>query len=447
MKAGGLRITLACSNDRAGGAAMAASRLRDGLLAAGEQVRLLVQTQDVPHPATVGPQRPWQRLVSRVRSDLDSLPVRRAGGVPARFSASWLPRRWPRVAEAWPAGVAADVVHLHWTNAGFLSVADIGALASAGAPLVWTLHDMWALTGGCQYDEGCGRFAQGCGHCPQLGRRGSGDLSERRFGAKRASWNGRAITLVTPSRWLADEARRSPVWAGHRIEVLRNGLDLERYKPLPRDFARQALGLPADRKLVLFGALNAGSDGRKGLDLLRSAIGHLSRDESAAAGLMLVVAGSNPPRDEQTEGLPTRHFGHLHDDIALALLYAACDVFVCPSRQENLPNTVAESLACGTPVVAFRIGGLPDLVEHGRNGWLAPALDAEGLAEGIRWCLADTARHRALGEAARAFALEHLALERQTARHLRLYQELLAEQARPRRAATALPAPDSRAPT
>lgn len=446
MTAEPLRVTLASTHDRIGGAAVAAARLRDGLIAAGHDVKMLVQQASAPHPATVGPATAWQRSAARMRSGIDSLPVRWRGAAPDQFSTSWLPRRWPRLADVRP----AQLVHLHWTNAGFLSVADIGAIRT---PVVWTLHDMWAFTGGCQYDESCGRFAAGCGRCPVLESTVEDDLSARRHAAKRRAWAGRDITVVAPSRWMAAEARRSPIFEGQRIEVLKNGIDLERFKPLDRAFARQALGLPADRRLVLFGALNAAADKRKGYDLLQAALGHLAEatvgGRATREALAFVVFGSNPARRELTHGVPTYHFGHLADDVSLALLYAACDLFVAPSRQENLPNTVAEALACGTPCVGFDIGGLPDLIEHGRNGWLAPALDAQALGHGIAWCLDDAdGRWHALAARARGFALEQLDLARQTARHVGLYREVLAAQQVARRDAAAAPAPaDSRAPT
>ena len=420
MSALPLSLTLASAHDRIGGAAVAAARLRDGLLAQGHQVRFFVQTQSQPHPATFSAQGGLARSINRMRSGIDSLPVRIYGVPPDAFSASWLPRHWPSLQQA----MQGQLLHLHWTNAGFLSVQDI---ARATLPVVWTLHDMWALTGGCQYDAGCGRYVQGCGACPVLKSTSVTDLSSRRFQRKRQAWRRRAMTVISPSRWLAGEARRSPIFEGQRIEVLRNGVDLRRYKPLDRGFARQALGLPQDARLVLFGSLNPGSDARKGYDLLQAAVGHLAAHaDDVGTELVLVVFGSNPEREERLHGLRTFHLGHLNDDLALALVYAACDVFVAPSRQENLPNTVAEALACGLPCVAFDIGGLPDLIEHGHNGHLARPFDAQDLARGIRDCLqTNDGRGRVLSENARRFAVEHLDLARQTARYVDLYRELL----------------------
>ncbi len=415
-----LRVTLASANDRLGGAAVAASRLHDGLLADGHAARFFVQTQTVADPATVSAKGGLQRSLNRMRSGVDALALAPYNTSPGQFSTSWLPRVLPSLAAAG----AADIVHLHWTNAGFLSVSDIAHIAQ---PVVWTLHDMWAFTGGCHYDDQCGRHAQACGRCPVLHSQSDRDLSARRHAAKRRQWQGHNMTWVAPSRWMAQQAERSAIAQGKRIDVIRNGLDLQRYKPLDRGFARQALRLPADRRLVLFGALNAGGDSRKGYDLLQDALARHAQAPGAREATALVVFGSSPPREEMTHGLRTFHFGHLADDISLALLYAACDVFVAPSRQDNLPNTVAEALACGTPCVAFDIGGLPDLIEHQRNGYLARPFDTEDLAAGIAWCL-DTADQRAqhLGAAARRFATEHLDLQQQTQRYVTLYRQLLA---------------------
>jgi glycosyltransferase involved in cell wall biosynthesis len=404
---------------------VAAARLRDGLLAQGHAARMLVQNQSEPHPTTVAPRGGLQRSLSRMRSGIDALPLRLHGTPADKFSISWLPRTLPPMSAALP----ADIVHLHWTNAGFVSVADIGAIS---VPTVWTLHDMWAFTGGCQYDDGCGRYAEGCGRCPLLGSQRPVDLSSRRFKAKRERWSGSDITVVSPSRWLASEARRSAVFEDKRIEVIRNGLDTARFKPIHRGFARDALGLPQGQRLLLFGAMNANSDQRKGWDLLQAALARLEPGATGEAAIALVVFGSSPAREEHVHGLRAIHVGMLGDEISLALLYAACDVFVAPSRQDNLPNTVAEALACGTPCVAFDIGGMPDMIEHQRNGYLAQAFDADDLAHGIRWCLSLTdERWQSLCVAAREAAVSHWSLQSQTERYVSLYREVLSAAGKP----------------
>lgn len=418
LESNALRVLVASANEKDGGAAVAASRLRDGLLAQGHNALMFVQTPGTGHPATLGPKGQIQRTVARLRSDLDAIPLKRYPKRHAPFSVNWLPRFYP----AWPSHWNADIVHLHWVNAGFMSLGDIKQIQQ---PVVWTLHDMWPLTGGCHYDEECGRYELGCGSCPVLYSAEKNDISARRWTAKRDAYSDVDMTLVSPSRWLAKCASQSPLLGKKRIEVIRNGLDLRKYKPLDKAFARQAVGLPADKPIILFGAVNASGDPRKGHGLLQTAMMRLNADARIDPPV-LAVFGSSPPRQESTFGFTTFHFGHLGDDISLALLYAACDVFVAPSLQDNLPNTVAEALACGTPCVAFNVGGMPDMITHQENGYLAKAFDPVDLAEGLAWTLLQLKRQpQMLAHAARKFAVEQLDLETQTRCYIELYRELI----------------------
>lgn len=413
-----LRVLLASANERDGGAAVAAGRLRDGLLQAGTDARMFVQTPGPRHPATLAPMGAWQRTLARARSGVDALPLRRYPARHAPFSVNWLPRFQP----GWPHEVSPDLIHLHWIHAGFMSLTDLRRLK---VPLVWTVHDMWALTGGCHYDEECGRHATGCGRCPILHSADPSDLSARRWQARRQAYAPLDLTVISPSRWLGDLVRNSPLFEGKRVEVIANGIDLQAFKPLDRAFARHALGLPAEGRVLLFGAVNAGTDPRKGHDLLQAAMGHLAQ-RFGPDDLVLAVFGSTPARRETSFGFRTWHFGHLGDELSLALLYAAADVFVAPSRQDNLPNTLVEAMACGTPCVAFDIGGMPDLIRHRYNGYLAAPFDAQDLAAGLAWALSSADdQPRRLADAARRFACEHFDLALQTRRHLQLYRELL----------------------
>lgn len=424
MAAKPVRVLLASANERDGGAAVAAGRLRDGLLQAGAEAQLFVQTPGPRHPATIAPSGGWQRTLARARSGVDALPLRSYPARHAPFSVNWLPRFQP----GWPHELVPDLIHLHWIHAGFMSLGD---LASLRAPLVWTVHDMWALTGGCHYDEECGRHASGCGSCPILHSQDPRDLSARRWQARQSAYAPLDLTVVAPSRWLGNLVRSSPLFKGKRVEVIANGIDLQAFKPLDRAFARHALGLPAEGRVLLFGAVNAGTDPRKGHDLLQAAMGHLAQ-RFGSDELVLAVFGSTPARRETSFGFRTWHFGHLGDELSLALLYAAADVFVAPSRQDNLPNTLVEALACGTPCVAFDIGGMPDLIQHQHNGYLAAPFDAQDLAKGLAWVLSnDDDRPRRLAEAARQSACEHFDLAVQTGRHLDLYRELLSRSKAP----------------
>ena len=401
-----------------GGAAIAAARLHRALEAAGQESTLhLMQARGGTPVATAGQSR-FAQAASMLRPHLERLPVdlrfpRRQG----KFSIAWLPNPLlRRVAES---GMA-DVLHLHWTGDGFI---DIGGLRGIGRPIVWTLHDMWAFTGGCFYDAGCGRFATGCGRCPIIQSEADADPSSRVILRKLAAWKDADLTIVTPSRWMADEARRSVVFRDRRIEVIPNCVEMSVFKPVDPALARGLFNLPAGRRLILFGAVKPRSEPRKGYALLEQALSHLAKGRHAQE-TDIVIFGEGSRKTWQHAGFTWHSLGTLRDEVALSLAYNAADVFVAPSLQDNLPNTVLEALACGTPGAAFAIGGMSDLITHQGNGWLAREQAADDLAAGIEWILDDATGDRRLRTAARASAVERFSPERISARHLQLYREL-----------------------
>ena len=232
------------------------------------------------------------------------------------------------------------------------------------------------------------------------------------------------MTIVTPSRWLAECAQSSSLLESFRTEVIPYGLNLDVYKPIDTDMARGLLNLPRNIPLVLFGAANSTSNPRKGFDLLLRALNRLEVKQSTEL-MELVVFGASSAEEGSALPFPTHYLGSFSDDVALALLYSAADVFVAPSREDNLPLTVQESLACGTPVVAFDIGGMEDMIEHQLNGYLARSFDADDLAYGISWCLSGNDRRAQLSVAARSVAEEQFSSERQAKAYMELYREIL----------------------
>jgi glycosyltransferase involved in cell wall biosynthesis len=413
-----MKIAMVNTYDLSGGAARAAYRLHRGLVRAGVESRMLVQYKLADDATVMGPASKWGRGLALVRPRLDALPL---GLYRKREPVIFSPAILPGAVAAKAASMNPDIVHLHWVAGGFLRIEGMGKFTG---PIVWTLHDMWAFTGGCHYDAGCGRYIDSCGRCPMLKSRRQNDLSNRVWRRKSRAWASLDITVVTPSRWLAGCARKSSLFKDRRVEVIPNGLDTGLYKPADRRLARQRFGLPEDKKLILFGAESATSDRRKGFHLLIPALKVLG-EEGLAGSTELVVFGASAPAHGLEFGLRVRYMGELHDDISLALLYAAADVFVLPSMEDNLPNTVMESLACGTPVVAFKTGGIPDMIEHGVNGYLADAFDTAGLASGIRWVLEDSSRAAGLGRTARGKAVREYDTAIQARRYLDLYEEIL----------------------
>ncbi len=414
-----MRVLHLSTSDVVGGAARAAYRLHAGLRSTGVDSQMLVQRKSGDNPFVHSPSSRGARAFGQFRSHLDAMPLalfpRRSAGL---FSLGWLPGNLVgRITARSP-----DIVHLHWVSSGFLR---LESLRGIRRPMVWTLHDMWALTGGCHYAGDCRRYEIGCGACPQLGRKWERDLSWWVWRRKQKAWGQLPLTIVTPSRWLAETARQSPLLRDFKTIVIPNGLDTKKFKPIDRLLARQILSLPQNKRLILFGAAGGTLERRKGFDLLQAALPLVAKDPNLKGDVELVVFGASEPA--KPAGLPFRvhYVGTLADEISLAILYAAVDVFVAPSREDNLPNTIVEAMGCGTPCVAFNIGGMPDMIEPGRNGYLATPFEVDDLARGIAWVLADQARHQALSLRAREKCLAEFSLHTQAARCLELYRTLL----------------------
>jgi glycosyltransferase involved in cell wall biosynthesis len=318
---------------------------------------------------------------------------------------------------------AADIVCLHWIAGSFLHPSNLKWL---GKPLVWRLSDLWPFTGGCHFPGTCRAFEQRCGCCPALGSRDPDDLAGRDFAARERAYPSLDLTIVAPSRWIAAEAGRSALMGQRRIEHIPTGIDLTRYLPMSQLKARRLLGLPTDtRAILLFGAMAATSDRRKGFAPLQDALRLFSRSPSAAGALAVVFGGEpHPPQD--IGGLQIRHVGRIADETRLACLYAASDVLIAPFVEDNLPNVILEALACATPVVAFAAGGIPDAVEHEHNGVLVQVGAVDALARGIAWVL-DPSRKAELRAAARATAEARFDIRECARRYKDLFAELLAQ--------------------
>ena len=416
-----MNVTLLSTSDTYGGAPIACLRLTKALRKHGVVARMLVQEQlsQEPDVTSIAPAA-WQRkaaFLRFVRDRLSFLPYEKSRQVRFAFSPGNV---GTRVADH-PLVGQADLLHLHWINFGFLSLASIGELARLNQPLVWTLHDMWAFTGGCHYSRGCLHYQTHCHDCPFLRRPHPTDLSYRVFERKRALYAGANVAFVACSEWLAGLARQSALLHEAVVCAIPNPIDTQRYQPLDRREARQRLGLPPEKKLLLFGALNTG-DPRKGFTHLAEALFRLKGwgpDE-----LELAVFGKASA--SALASLPFKvHYLGVSGPERLIEAYNAADGFVLPSLEDNLPNTVMESLACGTPVVAFRQGGLPEMIDHARNGYLAAYQSAEDLAKGIAWLLAPETDAGELRRNAREKVMRNYTEELVAAKYRRLYEGLV----------------------
>jgi glycosyltransferase involved in cell wall biosynthesis len=314
-----------------------------------------------------------------------------------------------------------DVVHLHWM-VGMFDYKHGGEVL-ADKPVAWTLADMNAFTGGCHYSEGCEEYTRQCRRCPMLGE--DSDLAHLTWKAKRRAYAGiKNLHVVCPSPWMAERARESSLLGDRPIHCIPNAYPVSRLAMTAKAVARVRLGLPLRRKLLLFGAESV-TNHRKGGDLLAEAVARF-----CASGphddVEVVVFG----RNSLDIGLPVHRMGYINDDETLALVYSAADAYLFPSREDNAPLTVGESLLCGTPVVAFPVGNVPSVVEHRVTGYIARPLDVEDFARGIRWGL-DATPAAALARSARcrlsAAALHDPATAAQ--RHEAVYRLALGEAA------------------
>ena len=414
-----MKVLILSFSDLAGGAARAAYRLHQGLLAADVNSQMLVQNKISSDRTVIAPQSKIQRGIAAVKPALEQLPFafhRHRDPTIGIYSSQLLPSKILNKIEE----IDPDIINLHWVCGGFIPIETIGKLKQ---PLVWTLHDMWTFTGGCHYSGECDRYQRSCGACPQLGSNRDRDLSRWIWQRKVKAWQNLNLTVITPSQWLADTAKSSSLLQNTPIKVIGNGIDPQIYQSHPQQLARQILNLPIDKKIVLFGALNSTVDRRKGFPLLLAALQYLQKLESPEV-VELVVFGGSAPLPPIDFGFKTHYVGKFNDDVSLSLLYASADVFVAPSIQDNLPNTILEAMFCGTPSAAFNIGGIPDLIEHQHNGYLARPFSSQDLAWGIHWILTDGNRHQELSRRNRNKALSQFSLERQTKKYSRVFNDL-----------------------
>ena len=288
------------------------------------------------------------------------------------------------------------------------------------APIVWSLHDMWAFTGGCHYDENCQGYKTSCGNCKVLGSSKENDLSKKIFKSKEKKFPKiNNLTIVGLSRWIHNCSKESILFKNKKIVNLPNPIDTNIFKPYNKKMARELWELPQNKKLILFGAMEATSNPRKGFAELSEAIKKLQTID-----FELVVFGSNKPGIIKDFVFKTHYLGSLEDDRTLANLYSAVDVMVVPSLQENLSNAIMESLACGTPVVGFNIGGNCDMIEHKKNGYLALPYEPDSLKSGIDWVL-NSKNYNQLCQNARAKVMIEFDSVVVSKDYMRLYEDIL----------------------
>ncbi len=412
-----MKVCLLSRSDGRGGGYAAAYRLHQGLIQHGIESQLLVSEKTRDDSTISLSYGKRSQDLTKLITYLDALPkrfYRHRQNTP--YSVQWVPDQLDKsIKQSSP-----DIINLHWINDGFLK---IETLAQFKRPIVWTLHDMWAFTGGCHYSGECDAYVSACGKCPQLGSHTQSDLSNWIWKRKASAWEHLDLTIVTPSHWLAKCAAASSLFRNLQIEVIPNGLDTNLYKPIEKAIARNILGLPQDKKLILFGAVNSTSDSRKGFSILKDALNRIS-ETSCSSEIELIVFGAPANTRLPDIQLENRSLGKLNDDISLSLVYSAADIFVAPSIQDNLPNTVMESLSCGTPCIAFDIGGMPDMIKHGETGYLAQPFDPADLANMILQLIEDSDKLAFMSSTARKRVEEQFTLAQQAVKYSTLFEKL-----------------------
>jgi glycosyltransferase involved in cell wall biosynthesis len=409
-----VRIVHIGTADNDGGAARAAFRLHTGLLQAGHDSRMLVGHRIEPDRGEIDVVPRWTSVAERAWHAA-ARRVERVSGLQyllLPWGRQILDHQWIR---------EADVIHLHNLHGGFFPIRILPELSRL-APLVWSVCDFWLMTGHCSYPDfvGCERWRAGCGSCPDLKDYPSIEVDTTRllWSIKRRVYSRCRVRLAAKSRWALKILAESPVLAGFDKVLVPNGYRTDVFRPLPRGAAREMLGLAEDAPVVFLGAHDI-SGPRKGAAYLLPALQRVGRE---CPGLTLLTAGLDTAQmTGRFDSCRVINLGMLRSDHLLAMCYCAADVTILPTVSDNSPNVMYESLACGVPVVAFDVGGVPDAVRHMETGYLARARDADDLAAGLITLLTDGELRQRLGANARDMMMKEFSLDRQVERFLRLY--------------------------
>ena len=415
-----MRVLIVNTSERTGGAAIAANRLMHALNNNGTEARMLVRDRktdaaevvNIPQSWRLKANFLWERGVIWLANNLSKhnifqVDIANCGtDITGMDAFNW-----------------ADVIHLHWVNQGFLSLDDMDRIMASGKPVVVTLHDQWYFTGICHYSGICEKYKSQCEKCPML-KGQKMDLAKKVFDRKRAIYKDRNITFVGCSHWMAELARQSALTGGHMVTNVPNAIDTDVFTPMDKTVARKKFNLPEDMRLLLFGAQRI-TDKRKGFRFLVEACEHIAMHHPTLPGhLGVVVLGGDAESVKEALPLPVYTVNYLSNETDIAQLYNAADLFVTPSLQDNLPNTIVEAMSCGVPCVGFNVGGIPEMINHKQDGYVADYCDSIDFAQGISWCL-NEARLPALSAAARSTALATYSEAVAAQRYLAIYQQAL----------------------
>ena len=397
-----MRVLIINTTERQGGPAIAAYRLTESLKNNGIKAKMLVRRKSTDQLTTVLAEHSianrlsvlWERFAVALhtrfrRNRIYAIDLGHSGGDITEL----------------PEFKQADVIHLHWVNDGMLSISSIEKIITSGKPIVWTLHDMWPFTGVCHYAHDCNHYIEHCHDCPQINSRKHRDVAFQTFERKVLLLQGAHIRFVACSRWLGNMASNSRLLQGKQIECIPNAININLFRPRNKQQARESLGLPTNKRLVLFSSHTL-SDERKGFHYLREALSRLVTEHpewKEQLGLVLVGKDIAP---EIYCDIPINVYplGYIAEEKKMVDVYNAVDLYAIPSLQDNLPNTIVEAMACGVPCIGFNVGGIPEMIDHLHNGYIAEYKNVASLADGIRWLLTEGEYEVLSREAARKAA-------------------------------------------
>lgn len=380
-----MRVLIVNTSERAGGAAVASNRLMDALNNNGVKAKMLVMNKETDNITVVGLHGRWRQRLHFLwerwrifcslhfhRTHLFEIDIANAGTDITRL---------PEFREA-------DVIHLAWINQGMLSLKGIRKIVKSGKPVVWTMHDLWPATGICHVTLGCQAYKGVCHSCQYLpGGGAANDLSTKIFNKKKKLYYNSGIHFVSCSKWLGDQARRSTLLTGLQVSTIPNPIDTHVFCPKDKKQARLHVTLPVDKRVILFVSQRVTME-RKGIAYLIDAVGKLAdRFPAMREDTVIAILGGHADEVAAQLPLPAIPLGYVSNERQIVDIYNSADVFVNPSLDENLPNTIMEAMACGVPSVGFKVGGIPEMIDHQRNGYVARYKDADDLAEGIHWAL------------------------------------------------------------
>jgi glycosyltransferase involved in cell wall biosynthesis len=317
----------------------------------------------------------------------------------------------------------ADIINLHWTTGGFLSLKSVEWIMNLGKPVVWTLHDFWPVSGGCHLNRGCLKFKEQCGSCPVLGSKKDNDLSRKIWEKKNKIYKNADLHWVTVSDWFLSQASQSSLLKNADIHKIFNAIDTDVFVPLDKLCARKLLNIASDRFIILCGGFGITKDPNKGFSDLTLAL-HLLKEKHQITEdqLSVVVFGNALESELQGSGFEIRNVGVINDDKLLSKYYAAADVFVCTSKQETGPTTILESMACGTPVISYNVGVVPEIVRNDENGYMCLKSDPEEIATGIlNFFNMEKEKRSVFGENARKMIVSNCSFEVTGKKYLELF--------------------------